>query len=27
MRWISPRAIKENLLPPTSVGYPHQAEP
>jgi 1-pyrroline-5-carboxylate dehydrogenase len=26
MRWISPRAIKENLVPPTSVGYPHQEE-
>jgi 1-pyrroline-5-carboxylate dehydrogenase len=27
MRWISPRAIKENLVPPTSVPYPHQGEP
>jgi 1-pyrroline-5-carboxylate dehydrogenase len=26
-RWISPRAIKENLVPPTTVGYPHQEEP
>jgi 1-pyrroline-5-carboxylate dehydrogenase len=26
MRWISPRAIKENFVPPTSVGYPHQEE-
>ena len=24
LRWTSPRSIKENLLPPTSVGYPHQ---
>ncbi|MTD54905.1 L-glutamate gamma-semialdehyde dehydrogenase [Amycolatopsis pithecellobii] len=24
-RWASPRSIKENLLPPTSSGYPHQA--
>lgn len=23
MRWVSPRSIKENLLPPTSTGYPH----
>ncbi|MEA5054718.1 MAG: aldehyde dehydrogenase family protein, partial [Propionicimonas sp.] len=23
MRWVSPRAIKENLLPPTTTGYPH----
>ncbi|MGC3993177.1 MAG: L-glutamate gamma-semialdehyde dehydrogenase [Propionicimonas sp.] len=23
MRWTSPRAIKENLLPPTATGYPH----
>ena len=21
-RWVSPRAIKENFIPPTSVGYP-----
>jgi 1-pyrroline-5-carboxylate dehydrogenase len=24
MRWTSPRSIKENFLPPQSVGYPHQ---
>ncbi|HKS50033.1 MAG TPA: L-glutamate gamma-semialdehyde dehydrogenase [Amycolatopsis sp.] len=24
LRWVSPRTIKENLRPPTSVGYPHQ---
>jgi 1-pyrroline-5-carboxylate dehydrogenase len=24
LRWTSPRSIKENLRPPTSVGYPHQ---
>ncbi|MGH3494194.1 MAG: L-glutamate gamma-semialdehyde dehydrogenase [Sciscionella sp.] len=24
MRWSSPRSIKENLLPPTESGYPHQ---
>jgi 1-pyrroline-5-carboxylate dehydrogenase len=24
LRWTSPRSIKENLNPPTSVGYPHQ---
>jgi 1-pyrroline-5-carboxylate dehydrogenase len=24
MRWTSPRSIKENFVPPTSVGYPHQ---
>ncbi|MFT4110272.1 L-glutamate gamma-semialdehyde dehydrogenase [Propionicimonas sp.] len=23
MRWTSPRAIKENLISPTSTGYPH----
>ena len=23
MRWVSPRAIKETLVPSTSVGYPH----
>jgi len=23
-RWVSPRAIKETLVPPTSIGYPHQ---
>jgi 1-pyrroline-5-carboxylate dehydrogenase len=25
MRWVSPRSIKETLVPPTSVGYPHMA--
>ena len=25
MRWVSPRSIKENLLPPTGTGYPHMA--
>ena len=24
-RWVSPRAIKETFVGPTSVGYPHQA--
>jgi 1-pyrroline-5-carboxylate dehydrogenase len=24
-RWVSPRAIKENFVPPTSVEYPAQA--
>jgi len=24
-RWVSPRAIKETFIAPTSVGYPHQA--
>jgi 1-pyrroline-5-carboxylate dehydrogenase len=24
-RWVSPRSIKENLLPPTTSDYPHQA--
>jgi 1-pyrroline-5-carboxylate dehydrogenase len=24
LRWTSPRSLKENLAPPTSVGYPHQ---
>ncbi|HZZ51426.1 MAG TPA: L-glutamate gamma-semialdehyde dehydrogenase [Pseudonocardia sp.] len=24
LRWTSPRSIKENLNPPTSVAYPHQ---
>lgn len=24
MRWTSPRSIKENFVPPRSVGYPHQ---
>ncbi len=23
MRWVSPRSIKETLVPPTSTGYPH----
>lgn len=23
MRWVSPRSIKENLLPPKTTGYPH----
>ena len=23
MRWVSPRSIKENLLPPVGTGYPH----
>jgi 1-pyrroline-5-carboxylate dehydrogenase len=23
LRWLSPRTIKENLSPPTEVGYPH----
>jgi len=23
MRWVSPRSIKENLLPPKGIGYPH----
>ncbi len=23
MRWTSPRAVKETLVPPTTVGYPH----
>ena len=27
MRWVSQRAIKENLVPPTVVGYPHHEEP
>ncbi|HCL79319.1 MAG TPA: 1-pyrroline-5-carboxylate dehydrogenase [Synergistaceae bacterium] len=26
VRWTSPRAIKENLLPPEEVGYPFMAE-
>ncbi len=26
MRWVSPRSIKENLVPPTGVGYPHMLE-
>lgn len=24
-RWVSPRTIKETFVPPTAVGYPHQA--
>jgi 1-pyrroline-5-carboxylate dehydrogenase len=27
MRWVSQRAIKENLVPPTKVAYPHLEEP
>ena len=27
LRWVSPRSIKENLDPPTSIDYPHMAEP
>lgn len=23
-RWLSPRAIKETFVPPTTIGYPHQ---
>ena len=23
IRWASPRAIKETLVPPTATGYPH----
>lgn len=23
MRWVSPRSLKENLLPPTGIDYPH----
>jgi 1-pyrroline-5-carboxylate dehydrogenase len=26
MRWVSPRAIKENFAPPTRIEYPHMAE-
>jgi 1-pyrroline-5-carboxylate dehydrogenase len=26
IRWVSPRAIKENFSPPTRVEYPHQLE-
>lgn len=26
MRWVSPRSIKENLVPPTGLGYPHMLE-
>ena len=25
MRWVSPRSIKENLLPPVGTSYPHMA--
>ncbi|GLY69539.1 L-glutamate gamma-semialdehyde dehydrogenase [Amycolatopsis taiwanensis] len=25
LRWVSPRAIKENLCPPVASGYPHQS--
>lgn len=25
IRWVSPRSIKETLVPPTSVAYPHMA--
>ncbi len=25
MRWVSPRVIKENLLPPVALDYPHMA--
>jgi len=25
MRWVSPRSIKETLVPPLSIGYPHMA--
>jgi 1-pyrroline-5-carboxylate dehydrogenase len=27
MRWVSQRSIKENLVPPTTVPYPHLQEP
>lgn len=26
MRWTSPRSIKETLVPPTCIGYPHMEE-
>jgi 1-pyrroline-5-carboxylate dehydrogenase len=26
IRWVSPRAVKENLAPPTRIEYPYQAE-
>jgi 1-pyrroline-5-carboxylate dehydrogenase len=26
MRWVSPRAIKENFVPPTQVSYPYMSE-
>ena len=25
MRWVSPRSVKEALLSPTTIGYPHMA--
>jgi 1-pyrroline-5-carboxylate dehydrogenase len=27
MRWVSPRTLKENFVPPRSVRYPHMGEP
>ncbi|HEU5261291.1 MAG TPA: L-glutamate gamma-semialdehyde dehydrogenase [Gemmatimonadales bacterium] len=27
IRWVSPRAVKENFVPPRSVAYPFMAEP
>ncbi len=27
LRWVSPRAIKENFVPPTRFEYPHMREP
>ncbi len=27
LRWVSPRAVKETLDPPRSVGYPSTTEP
>ena len=26
MRWVSPRTIKENFVPPREVVYPHMQE-
>ena len=26
VRWVSPRAIKENFVPPKALGYPHMSE-
>jgi 1-pyrroline-5-carboxylate dehydrogenase len=26
IRWVSPRAVKENFVPPTRIEYPHQVE-
>ncbi len=26
IRWVSPRTVKENFLPPTVIEYPHQGE-